>query len=81
MIAGGSIVTFGANAVKRVDTVDAGTAIPARAISTIVNVYQEFKNGRERIYAMICLSYFQYLTVWWGLFIDQKIERKLVEIM
>lgn len=38
VIAGESVVTFGTNAVKRIDAVDAGTAIPARAISAVVNV-------------------------------------------
>jgi hypothetical protein len=40
VIAGESVVTFWADAVKRVDAVDAGTAISARAISAVVNVYQ-----------------------------------------
>lgn len=40
VIAGESLVTFGANTVKRVDTVDAGPTIPTRAIRAVVNVYQ-----------------------------------------
>ena len=47
MIAGESVVTFWTDAVKRVDAVDAGTAISARAISAVVNVYQR-QNKRTR---------------------------------
>ena len=38
MIAGGSLVTFGADAVERVDAVDASPAVPTRTISAVVNV-------------------------------------------
>jgi hypothetical protein len=47
VIAGESVVTFWTDAVKRVDAVDAGTAISARAISAVVNVYQR-QNKRTR---------------------------------
>lgn len=55
VIAGESVVTFGTNAVKRIDAVDAGTAIPARAISAVVNVYQSQRRNKNMSgYAMIC---------------------------
>ncbi len=46
VIAGESLVAFGANTVEGIDAVDASAAIPTRAIGAVVNVYK-----RER-YAM-----------------------------
>lgn len=47
VIAGESLVAFGANTVEGIDAIDASAAVPTRAIGAVVNVYRK----KER-YAM-----------------------------